>query len=95
MRSEIAKRIMNETGELVRMDVRECGDFIANGGKIVEASEDETANEIIKRCGVETVKEGDVTYWIKDSKKVTRPKVDRWELKMEEYFNIRIVYVAP
>lgn len=63
------------------------------GNKIVQASQREPANDIIARAGVVTTKENGETFWTYNGKKILRPIVNNWELKLEQEFNIAIQYI--
>lgn len=62
------------------------------GNKIVKVSQREPANDIIARAGVVTTKENGETFLTYNGKKILRPIVNNWELKMEQEFNIIIKY---
>lgn len=62
------------------------------GNKIIQASVKESANEILERAGVVTTKENGDSLWTYNGKKVLRPHVNNWELRLEQEFGISIKY---
>jgi hypothetical protein len=59
----------------------------------VYASEDEPANDIIERIGIETSETLTQTYWTFNEEKILRPKIQNWERTVLEKWGIEIVYV--
>jgi hypothetical protein len=58
------------------------------GNKIVQASQREPANDIIKRAGIKTTG----NLWEYKGKRVQRPNGLDWEKRLTEEFNIVIKY---
>lgn len=60
---------------------------------IVHASTDESANEIIERAGVETIRtDSGLVFWRYRDHTVERPDARYWKERLLEHFNIQIEY---
>lgn len=61
--------------------------------KTVYGTQDEPAQAIIDRAGIQTVHhDWAPTQWIYEGKVIQRPIINRWEAVALEEFGIRIVY---
>lgn len=64
--------------------------------KIIKASVEEIANDIIARAGIEVIDLGvnnSTVFFEYEGKRIVRPPVNRWEDVVFEQFGIKIEYV--
>ena len=60
----------------------------------VYATENEPANDIIARIGIETTENLTQTWWTFNGETIVRPAVHRWESVVLEKWDIEVVYVS-
>lgn len=70
------------------------GDIVTDlfGTKIITASVNETANDILERAGINVIRGKDQTYFYYNHKGVARPMINNWEKLVLDEFNILIQY---